>query len=216
MIKLEKEMNWRDIRQWLRDGWFWYKNPESEEYAPAVVVSWPPSTETGEDSPHDRAVIALSENDTHPVGRNQIINNVFPHWPNLGSLNFGAYKVAIHVTRMQSKQWCRTYNIRQLRLIIPRQKQLKIRGVGGMNTFECVPEVFTPQYPSADGAKQLFNEGWKSVALTSNVIVTNTTPRFVYFRGELAAAIKNQQLISINERLVRRVEKVLGDGGIEL
>lgn len=220
MITLEENMSVKDIRQWLGDGWFLYRPKKYPGMVAAHVTEWPDYSHPALNPETAYINIRLSSghNEIRPIIELQ--ECVFPHWPTLGSLNIEGFKFALNLKRTQQKQWCRTYNSRQIMTEVPRRKELfklfRKPPAFAPHVPDVVRAAFFPVYPTIEEAHNYFNTGWASVALTPTLIVTNTSPRFVYFRGELAAAIKSGQLLSINARLVSRVEKVLGEGGIDL
>lgn len=218
MIAMEANMSWSDIGQWLRDGWFYVKGPNYPGLRPARL-----SEPVGSD--HGGSCLSVTDihDNTEAIPYNAISERVFPHWPNIGAVNVSDYKIAVWMERRQLKQWRRTYNARQLNLSVPRSHALETSTLTAATMRQLsahdpavVKDVFAPIYPEIDQVNRLFRLQWGSVAITPRIIITNTSPRFIYYRGKLAGAIRGGYFLATNEQLARRVTKVLGEGELDL
>jgi len=216
MIRLEEGMRTSDVSQWLNRGWFLASDgpnlsPAQMAYFPDEdsddEMMWPVETITGFRREYDFEALP---------------DNVFPHWPECGSINIKERMVAVHLERLQMKQWRRTYNSRQIRLRVPRlwEFQSKDKRIGQLtpDNVDVVRSAFDPEYPDYGkwaGVKAMFNEGWHSVALSPQVIITNTEPRLVYYGGLLAAKALGAVFDPIDVRATAMLNK-LYPGGLNL
>jgi hypothetical protein len=213
MISLEDNMTMGDIEQWVGGGFF--LTPAADGYVPAEVAWWPEHNEDGECfDDEDLFCLRLCDGDSTQVRFRQAEaqERIFPHWPFCGSINLLHHKLAVHVERLQMKQWRRTFNWRQVKILVPQQWALT--GGSMMNTDEqVVRAIFNPEYPT-DSLSTWFADGWKSVALTPHVIVTNTAPALmVYYNGELAAKLRTDGAFdAIDVRMTHLLSKLYPEG----
>jgi hypothetical protein len=211
MIKMEPNMCPDDVQQWLREGYFYYRKDDDGDLMIGTIDYW---AEHSEDSYVIRNALT-DERWSVP----DVCPYVFPHWPEIASINLPEYCFAVHLSRLQMKQWRRTYNSRQLRLTVPRKWELSGQNAMAynvnINDKVVATSAFTPEYPTLEEAAARLDEGWASVALNQAVIVTNTAPRYVYYRGDLAGRLLHGKYEAIDAAHTPRLLKLF-PGGLTL
>lgn len=211
MIKLEHGMCINDVEQWVGGGFF--LTEVNGRTVPAEVSWWPERDDEGECYDEELYCLTTVEDEpTHVRFHHEAVrDHILPHWPLCGSVNLLYNKLAIHVERQQMKQWRRTFNWRQVKVLVPQQWFLLGNGHENFATHRSVPDIFNPQYPA--DYEEWFADGWRSVALSPHVIVVNTTPRMVYYNGQLACKLRRDgQFDPVDLRITHLLSKLYPEG----
>lgn len=187
MLSLPRDISNHDIEQWLNSGWFFANIGGKEEICQLYGAD-------------DRESIYVSNVDG--VKSMVTYRDILAHWPRCGAINVGP--VALLVQRRQRQQYRRTYNSRQVELVIPRKwEALKKYGETVRNFTPDHPEVlkslFNPDYPTLDEARDELSSGEAlSRAINPHIIIVgqgDTT--LVYYRGTCAARIVGDRLVAV-------------------
>lgn len=204
MIPLPKDIVAKDVTQWLGEGWFYAElTPNVFSVARLLVAN-------GEEN---KAYLTLLYNDPDKdVEITCGFNQLYAFWPECGSLNIVPNKeqkidgkYAVHLARLQKKQWKRTYNAYclKLRVISHKTDDFSV----SPDYSQVVAAAFNPEYFTYTEALDKFESGWRSVAINPSLLVSNS-PRdeqIVYIDGELIGIIKEKKLTCFNPGLKRRL-----------
>lgn len=215
MIRLDPSMRYTDIEQWIGRGWCFIM-PHDGTFNVAQCVRFPMDDEVDEEHEcywHFEDM----QGGYYEWTFEECLERVRPHWPTCGSINVPPIKAAVHLERLQMKQWRRTYNARQLTMHFPRKwdytgRTGKAWDSIGPDHSHVIDAAFDPWYPQIDEIDELFAAGWHSLALTPHIIITNTMPRLVYYGGACAAKVTETGFEPIDSRLTGMVAKQLPGG----
>lgn len=212
-MKLAEDITTNDLAQWIDAGYFYVTVGGDERIC--RVLNWPGQNMSGE------FVVQDITNGENISVRN--LQHITLHWPVCGYVNLLHSKFAVHLRRLQRRQWCRTYNTHCVSLSVPSLYTVR-RTIGDTsynalrdklrtNNPQIVKYVFDPTYYSYQEADHLMrSEGWASVALTSNCLLCKTAngQHDVYYRQEFAGTIDGGQLDPVSETLTKKILKVMG------
>lgn len=188
MIRFPEGISRHDLDQWTRRGWFVRvdDNDTIVDIVSAVDIEQ-----------RELFVRSTSGNEYWcPVAELAV------HWPHCGSINVGE-RVAVHLTRRQQRQWRRTYNSRQVNLMIPRKWDAmklfdNVRDIT-LNSPELIEELFSPSYTPYDVAMRAISTGEAfSRALSPHIILAgNHSGVLCYYRGELVGDISSDNTMRL-------------------
>lgn len=188
MIELPEGISADDLAQWLGGGYCIVDTGEG--YEPAIYDRLVDDDGSERYARVRKASSRFEERVTCPVSR------IAGWWPICGSINIPTHKVAISVERVPARQYRRTLNGRQVKVVVPRGWEMrKVRGALAYAQVKnlsahTVPHLWAPWYPpNVDEALALLAEGWLSIALNRRIIVAQDQvgKRMIYYRGQVAA-----------------------------
>lgn len=199
MIPLPGDITKKDVNQWLSDGWFYYKD-KSSTYQIGRLGGC-----------SDDAEIITVHKLIDNGGVSEVVEvpreYVFAHWPECGSLNIPTQKVAVSLVRLQKKQWKRTYNSECVKLRVISDNPNHFGATA--NHTVVIQAAFSPEYFNyGDVLKYHFPAGWKSCAISPNVIVlkpeqgSNLT---VFLNGEIIGMVADGRFTCVNPAIKRRL-----------
>ena len=196
MIKLPTDLSYDDISQWL-DGGFVMTDCGLRAF------------ECSEDEG-----VRLEDDD----GCSGVydLHEVSIHWPLCGAVNLdiNGHYLGVYLERRQHRQWRRTFNTRELSLVIPNMWEYLKNGGRPYSSARSLPAwavaraCFEPEYPDMEEAQELLAGGVHSVALSRYVLVTR---RSIYNRDRLAAHYEGRRIYPVaGRREVQRLMKLFG------
>jgi hypothetical protein len=179
VIPLPDDITYDDVHQWLAEGVFLAKRPDTNEFGVAYLRRT-----------RDEGVAILFSEDG--LGATVPLADIRCHWPTCGAVNYND-QFALYVQRRQRRQWRRTYNSRCVEVQVPgRWHLLKQHGAAELaidqHQWPFLKAVFDPEYPSMGEAVQMLHER-ASVAVTPHLILVGRPETAVYYRGSLAGRI---------------------------
>lgn len=189
MLPLPDDICSSDVGQWLYGGVAVWKQ-EDGECVPVVLRVAHGHSQT--------AVCSSLRTDEDALGTVEIpFSQLYGHWPICGSINIPEVKLAIHVERVQQRQYRRTFNDRQVRYLVPRAWEARLRlprqdlNLVRTSSPAVARALMAPDYPSVDAAFHMLSTGWLTVAINPRVIIACDAvgKRLVYYRGKVAASI---------------------------
>jgi hypothetical protein len=194
MIPLPSDILPKDVNQWLGEGWFYVRN-ESGTYQ---ICRY---DHTMDDCEHS---VVLPMDGKSFVAHHSAI---YPHWPECGGVNLPDQKFAVFVTRLQKKQWKRTYNRYCVKLRVI--SDIAAHYATSTDHPSVVKGVFEPEYYNySDIVNYRFKDGWKSCAISPTLVVMKSTegPVLVFSAGEIIGTIDEaNRFTCVNPGIKRRL-----------
>lgn len=195
MIPLPEDISKKDVNQWLSGGWFYFKGSSG-------------TYQIGKLAGVDEAQ-SLIHTQT-PMGDVEIVPfaNVYPHWPECGAANLKELKCAVSLTRLQKKQWRRTYTSDCLKLRVLSDDPTHFSGINP-DYPSVIAAAFEPEYFTfSDVLKFKFKDGWKSCAISPSLIVMrpeNSPSLTVFLNSEIIGMIDDGRFTCVNPSIKRRL-----------
>lgn len=215
MITLEENMKASDYRQWLDEGYFFYKEKETEELKIATCDVWPSQHDYYDEDDAPVPTIDwdkfrfkldyLSGEDSVFLTREEMHERVFPHWPQCGAINVPNQGLALVVQRHQQHQYKRTFTAYGVTIKIPRYWDIARHREWLNMSFLAddpiiVKELFFPEYPTAEDAISMLSNGWASVALSPHIIlvgVNHGNSPGIYHRARYVGVLNVNNFVAI-------------------
>lgn len=203
MNPLPSDIVAKDVSQWLSEGWF-YAEYSKNLFRIGRLLHVSPDNNT--------AIVTFLGKEF----KDELMlpfDKLYTHWPQCGAINILPSeeqtwhgKFAMSLLRLQKKQWKRTYN----------SYCLKVRVISdvadhfnyGADSEPVIKAAFDPQYFSYTHAvKHMFPDGWRSVAITPNIIVSadKSNSQMVFLDGEVIGTISGTRFTCFNPGLKRRL-----------
>lgn len=216
-MKLAKDITFDDITQWIDAGYFFFTTENGERIIGRAIHF-----------PRSDAPFIVAETDGGKTYEITNFGDITLHWPECGYVNVPYVRAALRVTRLQRRQWCRTYNPHCVNVTLPcsysltrlaDDKELRAyREVQRASNFKLITHLFEPNYPNYQGALVLLNnDKWGTVALTRNTLLHKTEEDSydLYYRGDYAGNITNSVFNPTNQTIIRKVMKLF-NGAVSL
>lgn len=182
MIPLPEGIAASDMRQWLANGFFWWREPKTGLRVGKLA---------GNPDTNARGDIFLPVEDAE-TGMLHAVDptDVFVAWPLLGASNVPNRRFAIYVSRAPSRQYARTYLPDLLTVTTPRIWDIaradsrQIAGVSASSPL-VARAMFNPEFTDLSTGLTLLSNGQiYSFALDRRtIIVGDAGKRIVYYNG---------------------------------
>lgn len=220
-MKLAKDITFDDIAQWLDTGFFFYRNDAGRSIL-GRAVQFP--------RPNAPELIITDIADDNKTIEVKSWDRITLHWPMCGYVNMPDFNVAFDVTRLQMRQWCRTYNPHCVRVSIPchylvsravdEEAWAKMRSMARSSSACLVRALFNPVYYSYGEAVALLErkpDTWHTVAINASTLISRAGHSLydLYYRGEFAGSIEDRVFSPTNQTITRKVMKLF-DGAVTL
>jgi hypothetical protein len=205
MTPLPTDIVAKDVTQWLSEGWFYAELSPNVFHIVRLLTA---------NADENKAYVEPLYED-HDKDLEEIVcefKQLYAYWPECGALNIMPNpdkgvegKFAVHLSRLQKKQWKRTYNAYclKLRTISTKPADFSITA----DYAQVVYSAFNPQHFTYTEALSMFEDGWRSVAINPILIVSriNDKEQMLYSDGEIIGVIKKDKLTCFNPALKRRL-----------
>lgn len=216
-MKLADDITYEDIAQWIDSGYFYFRDSERRVRLGKAHTFPKPL------APFLTVVDIGSTAEVPTLHKITSWEDITLFWPKCGYVNLPHVRLGVYVTRLQRRQWCRTYHPHCVSVALPLEytivKQAKegelrlIRETQRSSTYKLVQQLFDPLYYSFSRAKEMMNrevEPWYTVALTSNTLLAKVGPEYydLYYRGDYSGNIDGGLFTPANNTITRKVMKL--------
>lgn len=214
MQLIPHDLNQRDIVQWLQHSWFMYRKAPYKY----VDISENRSANGG---------FSVTCRSINGSGSRANTAEMYITWPRCGSVNVND-KYAVHVTRVPTKTYNRSYSYRCVTVEIPNKwdvmgflgnanEQAVVATATG-DEGEIVKALFFPNYPSMDEALEYLGNGSRiSVAISPSIILcrgdSSGVLARVYYRGKgIGDLTTARQFVNgdLDPLIEAKIKKLLG------
>ena len=195
-MPLPEDIIAKDVTQWLDGGYFWACD-DAGVFKIARLL--------GVGNEAKNAKVQLLDSDQAPLLK---WNQLYAYWPVCGALNIreDENKFAVFLTRLQKKQWKRTYNSYCLKLRTISDKPDHFNC--GADSVCVIKAAFEPEYFTYTEARSMLENGWTSVAINPNLVVMKAPDqKMVFVDGEIVGFVTDATNVftCVNPGLKRRL-----------
>ena len=195
-----------DIEQWLGGGWFWANLSHTRRVAACLMH------DQFDHDNRDETTVMDVDNEAHIIP----LTSIQLHWPVCGAINtVGGY--VLHVERVQTRQWRRTFNDRCVRGHVPCASAVRASPDSGHVTASInrlvVKELFDPTYYDWDRAVRLLSKR-PTVAVNPYVYLSgNGNAGYLHYRNRIIGRAEdkwNTMIQVLDSPTLGRVLKSIG------